>query len=79
MSIEVITPPGTGLAKQYGTPNTRDKRGDVSARRFVRKVGHGAVLRPACGCALPFATHIGDPLVCPTCGGARLTAEETHG
>ncbi len=67
----------TGLARAFGTPQTRDKRSDLGARRFVRKVGHGSVLRPACGCSLPFATHIGDPLVCSDCGGARLTPGET--
>lgn len=65
-----------GLAKEYGSHNSRNKRNDIGARRFVRQIGHGWVLRPACGCELPFATHIGDPLVCSTCGGARLTQGE---
>lgn len=66
-----------GLAKEYGTDNTRNKRADLGARRFVRFTGHHAVLRPACGCVLPFATYIGDPLICSACGGARLTSNET--
>lgn len=64
--------------KEYGAPRTRDKRNDIGARRFVRALGTGFVLRPACACDLPFATHIGDPLICSTCGGARLTSRDTE-
>jgi len=65
-----------GLAKEFGTPATRDKRSKLGTRRFVRMVKNHAVLRPACGCVIPFATYMGDPLVCTDCGGARLTPGE---
>lgn len=66
-----------GLSKDYGSPATRDKRTDVGGRRYVRAAGsNGFVLRPACGCGVGGVTEYGDPLICPDCGGARLTKNE---
>lgn len=67
-----------GLAIAHGTPQTRDKRTQAGTRRFTRHVGSsGFVLRPACGCDIHVVVHHGDPLICPDCGGARLTQGET--
>jgi len=66
-----------GLAKAFGSPATRDKRNALGTRRFVRMVKNHAVLRPVCGCEIPFAMNMGDPLVCVDCGGARLTPNES--
>lgn len=66
----------TGLAREYGSANSRNKRDRLGVRRFIRAVGHTFVTRPACGCAPGKGSHE-VPRICPDCGGAALTPEES--